>query len=155
MPSGWESLPDVHNTLMAVEVARNLRAQLDGDVDRISDSARGIVERGDSCPARVHSDALAATAAATSILAPLASTTDLLLAPSALGVAPVGLDFTGDPVMCRPWTLLGTPATNVPAYRRHDGLPVGVQAVSPRLDDVFFLHALASLEASLTDPEHR
>jgi len=151
MPAGWENLPEVHNTMMAVEVALNMRAQLGADVDRISERARAIVERGDSCPAEVYSDALASTAAAAEVLASIASTTDLLLAPSALGVAPVGLDFTGDPVMCRPWTLLGTPASNVPAYRRADGLPVGVQTVSSTLDDVFFLRALASLEAALTD----
>ena len=137
--------------MMAVEVALNMRAQLGADVDRISERARAIVERGDNCPAEVYSDALATTAAAAEVLASIASTTDLLLAPSALGVAPVGLDFTGDPVMCRPWTLLGAPASNVPAYRRADGLPVGVQAVSSTLDDVFFLRALASLEAALTD----
>lgn len=154
MPPGWENLPDVHSTMMAVEVARNLRAQLGGDVDRVSESARAVVERGDNCPAEVYSDALAATAAAAEVLASLASETDLLLTPSALGVAPVGLDFTGDPVMCRPWTLLGAPTTNLPAYRRGDGLPVGVQVVSPKLDDVFFLRALASLEAALTDHAH-
>jgi Asp-tRNA(Asn)/Glu-tRNA(Gln) amidotransferase A subunit family amidase len=138
--------------MMAFEVARNLRARLGDDVDRISESARAVVERGDNCPTAVYSEAVATTAVAAEVLAAVATTTDLLLAPSALGVAPVGLDFTGDPVMCRPWTLLCAPTTNVPAYRRGDGLPVGVQAVSPTLDDVFFLHALASLEAALTDP---
>jgi Asp-tRNA(Asn)/Glu-tRNA(Gln) amidotransferase A subunit family amidase len=152
MPPEWENLPEVHNTMMAFEVARNLRARLGDDVDRISESARAVVERGDNCPTEVYSEAVATTAVAAEVLAAVATTTDLLLAPSALGVAPVGLDFTGDPVMCRPWTLLCAPTTNVPAYRRGDGLPVGVQAVSPTLDDVFFLHALASLEAALTDP---
>jgi Asp-tRNA(Asn)/Glu-tRNA(Gln) amidotransferase A subunit family amidase len=151
MPAGWENLPDVHNTMMAVEVALNLRAQLGADVDRISDSARAVVKRGDGCPAEVYSDALATTAAAAEVLASLASTTDVLLAPSALGVAPVGLDFTGDPVMCRPWTLLGAPATNLPSFRRDDGLPVGVQVIGTRIDDPYFLRALASLEAALTD----
>lgn len=152
MPTEWESLPDTHSTMMAVEVARNLRAQLGGDIDRISDSARALVELGDSCPDRHYTAALAAAAAAGKVLAPLASAVDLVLAPSALGVAPVGLDFTGDPIMCRPWTLLGTPASNVPSYRDADGLPVGVQAVSLRLDDPFFLRALASLEAALPEP---
>jgi Asp-tRNA(Asn)/Glu-tRNA(Gln) amidotransferase A subunit family amidase len=152
MPAEWVALPDAHATIMAVEVAHNMRARLGPDVDQISPSARAIVERGDSCPSETHARALATTAAATATLDRLAETVDLLLAPSALGVAPVGLDFTGDPVMCRPWTLLCAPASNLPFYHRADGLPVGVQAVGVRPDDHYFLTALASLEAALTHP---
>jgi Asp-tRNA(Asn)/Glu-tRNA(Gln) amidotransferase A subunit family amidase len=151
MPAEWTDLPAIHSTIMAVEVAQNLRARLGPDVERISQSARAIVERGDNCPAEEHANALAATAAAAATLDRLAESVDLLLAPSALGVAPSGLEFTGDPVMCRPWTLLCAPAANLPYYRRADGLPVGVQAVGVRLDDNYFLTALASLEAALTD----
>jgi Asp-tRNA(Asn)/Glu-tRNA(Gln) amidotransferase A subunit family amidase len=64
----------------------------------------------------------------------------------------VGLDFTGDPVMCRPWTLLGLPAANVPAWRRPDGLPVGVQLIGTRRDDLSYLTNLALAEAALTNP---
>jgi Asp-tRNA(Asn)/Glu-tRNA(Gln) amidotransferase A subunit family amidase len=158
MPAEWVRLPEAHSTIMAVEVAHNLRARLGADVEAISASARAIVERGDTCPAEEHAAALAVTAAATATLDRLAESIDLILAPSALGVAPVGLDFTGDPVMCRPWTLLCAPASNLPYYRRADGLPVGIQAVGTRPDDTFFLTALASLEAALTsspiDPAH-
>ena len=55
--------------------------------------------------------------------------------------------------MCRPWTLLGLPAANVPAYRRADGLPVGVQAVAPHGDDAGFLDDLVSLETDLIEKE--
>jgi Asp-tRNA(Asn)/Glu-tRNA(Gln) amidotransferase A subunit family amidase len=72
-----------------------------------------------------------------------------VLAPSALGAAPAGLDYTGDPVMCRAWTLLGLPAANVPAWRRPDGLPVGVQLIGTRPDDISYLANLALAEAAL------
>jgi amidase len=55
--------------------------------------------------------------------------------------------------MCRPWTLLGLPAANVPAYRRGDGLPVGVQLVGLDRDDLSFLRHLASVEAVITHKE--
>ena len=153
MPATWRRLPEYHDTIMAVEVAKNLRAALGPRVEQISDAALGIVERGDRCPAQAYLGALEATEAARAVLAPLSATFDLLLTPSALGVAPVGHDFTGDPVMCRAWTLLCLPASNVPAYRRADGLPVGVQAVAPRADDARFLDDLVSLEADLTMKE--
>ena len=81
---------------------------------------------------------------------PLSAVTDLVLAPSALGAAPAGLKHTGDPVMCRPWTLLGLPAANVPAWRRPDGLPIGVQFIGTGRDDVSYLTHLALAEAALT-----
>jgi Asp-tRNA(Asn)/Glu-tRNA(Gln) amidotransferase A subunit family amidase len=112
-----------------------------------------VVEQGDRCPARDYLDALAAADTAAAVLGPLAASADLILAPSALGVAPEGLDYTGDPVMCRPWTLLGLPTANVPAWHQEDGLPVGVQAIAPGVDDESFLCDLVSLEAAVLERE--
>jgi Asp-tRNA(Asn)/Glu-tRNA(Gln) amidotransferase A subunit family amidase len=54
----------------------------------------------------------------------------VLLAPSTLGEAPPR-DTTGDPVLCRSWTLLGTPTVAIPGIIGAAGLPVGVQVVAP------------------------
>ena len=55
---------------------------------------------------------------------------DVLLTPSAVGEAPVGLAATGDPLFGRMWTLLGTPAVAVPGLLGPAGLPLGVQVVA-------------------------
>lgn len=154
MPAAWRHLPDHHAVVMAVEVARNLHGALSGRVGQISESAQAVVERGDRCTASEYLGALDAREEARKVLAPLSVGADLLLTPSALGVAPEGLAFTGDPVMCRAWTLLGLPAANVPAFRRRDGLPVGVQLVGLGTDDLSFLTHLASAEAVLTHKEN-
>jgi Asp-tRNA(Asn)/Glu-tRNA(Gln) amidotransferase A subunit family amidase len=151
MPASWAELPGHHETVMAVEAARSLRQALGSRVSQISDSAQAIVERGDRCAARDYFQARAAADLAAAVTQPLASAADLLLTPSALGVAPEGLDYTGDPVMCRPWTLLGLPAANLPAWRRADGLPVGVQAVAADFDDIGFLRDLVSIEAAILE----
>jgi len=151
MPTAWRYLPGQQEVLMAAEVTKNLHAQLGDRVSQISESAQAIVARGDRCLATEYLAALEARAEALAALVPLAAVTDLVLAPSALGAAPVGLGYTGDPVMCRPWTLLGLPAANVPAWRRPDGLPVGVQLIGTRHDDISYLTNLALAEAALTD----
>jgi len=151
MPLSWQRLPEYHEIVMAVEVARNMHTELGPRVAMISDSAKAVVERGDSCPAQEYLSALAAADAAAGKLQRIASAFDVILAPSALGVAPEGLGFTGDPVMCRPWTLLGPPAANVPAWRRPDGLPVGVQVIGTVRDDPRFVQILASMEVALTE----
>jgi Asp-tRNA(Asn)/Glu-tRNA(Gln) amidotransferase A subunit family amidase len=153
MPASWRHLPGRQEVVMAAEVARNLHAALGDRVSQISESAQAIVERGDRCLAREYLAALEAKQEALRTLVPLAATTDLVLTPSALGVAPVGLDSTGDPVMCRPWTLLGLPAANVPCWRRPDGLPVGVQLVGTGRDDLTYLTGLALAEAAVTHKE--
>jgi amidase len=66
---------------------------------------------------------------------------DVLLTPAARGQAPVGLDATGDPVFCRAWTLLGTPAISVPGPLGGDGLPLGVQLIAPPGRDAELLAA--------------
>jgi Asp-tRNA(Asn)/Glu-tRNA(Gln) amidotransferase A subunit family amidase len=152
MPPAWRHLPGEQEVVMAAEVAKNLHAALGDRVSQISESAQAIVARGDRCLATEYLAALEARAEALAALVPLAAVTDLVLAPSALGAAPVGLDYTGDPVMCRPWTLLGLPAANMPAWRRPGGLPVGVQLIGTRRDDLSYLENLALAEAALTNP---
>jgi Asp-tRNA(Asn)/Glu-tRNA(Gln) amidotransferase A subunit family amidase len=54
---------------------------------------------------------------------------DVLLTPSAVDEAPEGLQHTGDPVFCRPWSLLGLPCVHLPFATGATGLPVGLQLV--------------------------
>ena len=65
---------------------------------------------------------------------------DVLVAPAVLGEPP-SVDSTGDPLLCRMWTLLGTPAIAVPGLTGPSGLPVGVQVVAPPGRDAVALGA--------------
>jgi amidase len=155
LPAGWAELPADHATVMAVEVAGSLTDRLGPRIADISPAARAIVEQGERCTAREYLRALAARDRAQAGAAALAVAGSLVLAPSALGVAPVGLGFTGDPVMCRPWTLLGLPCANVPGFRDSDGVPVGVQAIGLVPDDRRFLQDLLDVEKALSArPSH-
>jgi Asp-tRNA(Asn)/Glu-tRNA(Gln) amidotransferase A subunit family amidase len=54
---------------------------------------------------------------------------DLWICPPTIDAAPKGLDSTGDPVMCLPWTQIGFPAINIPTTKNEEGLPMGLQLV--------------------------
>ncbi|MGJ7457707.1 amidase [Halomonas sp. RA08-2] len=75
----------------------------------------------------------------------LAERFDVLLAPSAPGVAPEGLDSTGDPIYSRAWTLLGVPCVNLPLHWTPRGLPVGVQLIAGRYQDLRLLSIASAL----------
>jgi Asp-tRNA(Asn)/Glu-tRNA(Gln) amidotransferase A subunit family amidase len=47
------------------------------------------------------------------------------------------------------WTLLGTPAINLPLMRGEDGMPLGVQLVGARHNDARLLRTARWLERQL------
>jgi amidase len=74
---------------------------------------------------------------------------DVLLAPSAPGEAPEGLESTGDASFNRGWTMLHVPCVSVPAGTGPAGLPIGVQIVGRIGEDAKTLSAAAFLEDAL------
>ncbi|MET9397377.1 amidase [Kitasatospora sp. NPDC002965] len=74
---------------------------------------------------------------------------DLLIAPSATGPAPSGLDGTGDAVMSLPWSYAGLPALSLPAGVTAEGLPLGLQVIGEAWADERLLAQAAVLERVL------
>jgi len=60
---------------------------------------------------------------------------DALVTPSAVGEAPAGHDWTGDPVFNSIWTVLHVPCVTVPAGSGPNGLPLGIQIVGRLHED--------------------
>ena len=67
---------------------------------------------------------------------------DILLAPSAPGEAPEGLESTGDPIFSRMWTLLKVPTITLPAGFGPNNLPLGIQLIGAyNQDDTLIANA--------------
>ena len=77
---------------------------------------------------------------------------DLWICPPAVGPAPKGLDSTGDPVMCLPWTQIGFPAINLPAGKTDEGLPMGFQIVGRWNSDESLLAWAGDFEKIVSKP---
>ena len=78
---------------------------------------------------------------------------DVLIAPSALGAAPHGLESTGDALMNKLWTLTGNPVVNVPGLASGSGLPLGVSIIARFGRDDRALAVAGLLEAMIGAPE--
>ena len=74
---------------------------------------------------------------------------DAVLAPSAPGEAPNGLAYTGDPSMNGMWTLLHGPLIHVPHGTGPAGLPLGIQLVGRRGDDLRLIQLAEWIERAL------
>lgn len=79
---------------------------------------------------------------------------DAILTPPSTGEAPEGLHSTGDAVFNAMWTLLHVPCVAIPVGRGPKGLPVGIQIVGPRFEDMRLL-AIAKAIAPAIDVEPR
>jgi Asp-tRNA(Asn)/Glu-tRNA(Gln) amidotransferase A subunit family amidase len=149
-----DELAEAQATVQRVETAAALGPELDRAPDSISTELTALIEAGRRTSDADYREALRCGNARRPELNAMLARFDGLLAASTLGVAPVGLSSTGDPYLCRPWTLLGTPSLALPGPLTSAGMPAGIQLVGPLHGDLSLLatgrwiEERVSLEAS-------
>tara|TARA_B100000700_G_scaffold246462_1_gene275358 strand:+ start:1198 stop:2526 length:1329 start_codon:yes stop_codon:yes gene_type:complete len=74
-----------------------------------------------------------------------------VLTPSSTGVADKGLKSTGSPEFCTVWTYMGLPAISLPLLSGENNLPLGIQLIGDKLDDLRFLGTANWLEKNCKD----
>jgi Asp-tRNA(Asn)/Glu-tRNA(Gln) amidotransferase A subunit family amidase len=131
-PRAWQSLDDVHTTVMEYEGARSLAAEYQHHRQLLSQSLRAMIERGSAIAAGAYQDALATAVEARRLTDVAFGEAQVVLTPAVVGEAPVGL-----PVLCLPGAV-GTA-----------GMPVGVQIVGRAGADKQVAAAGAWMEAAL------
>ncbi len=149
LPSDFEQLAQAQIHIQLFEQAHCLAYERLQHFERLSPRLQGIMQAGVAVTVAQYDQAQAWVARCRAQLAEVFQDVDVLLAPSAAGAAPVGLDNTGDPVFCRIWTVLHTPTVNIPAGHAPNGMPVGLQVVGPVGADAFTLAAAHALHQSL------
>ena len=75
---------------------------------------------------------------------------EIVLTPSAVGEAPLGVENTGPPTFNFLWHVIGMPAVHLPNGHGPTGLPIGVQLVAHRHADDPLLAAAAWADAVLS-----
>jgi Asp-tRNA(Asn)/Glu-tRNA(Gln) amidotransferase A subunit family amidase len=123
-------LVEAQTTVMVVEATRSLAAERAHHADELSPILREVLRTGDHA-AWSYDAARAHIGHCRDRLAEVFAHVDVLVAPSVLGEAPPIEQGTGDPLLCRAWTALGTPAVSVPGLTGPAGLPLGIQVIAP------------------------
>ncbi len=131
LPADFAHLVAAQTDIMFAEQAQSLAHERLTHWAQISPRLQGILEAGLKVSVGRYDAALALARNCRRALGAVFADCDVLLAPSAPGAAPEGLDMTGDPLFNRMWTLLHTPCVNIPVAATASGMPVGLQVVGP------------------------
>lgn len=149
LPAEFDRLAEAHMTIQVFEGARCCAYELTQHPGQLSLKMRELLQPGTTLPYADYKAALTLAATCRHQLGAIFADHDVLLVPSAPGEAPVGLGATGDPIFNRLWTLLHTPAVNLPGLSGPQGLPVGVQVVGPVGADERLLTVASWMQARL------
>ncbi len=139
LPELFDNVYDWHRTLMETDLAANLQREYERGGERLSSALRGMIERGRETLALDYNRAVERIPVINAILRETMLEYDAILTPATTGEAPRGLDSTGSPVFCTPWSFCGAPAVSLPLLQGANGLPVGVQLVAAKGDDARLL----------------
>jgi len=139
----------IHRTILDAELAFNLAAEYERGADAMSASLREQIERGRRVTAFEHQIAVSRIAAINDGFDEIFERCDAIVTAAAPGVAPAGLESTGDPSYCTLWSLAGMPALSMPLMTGEAGLPIGVQLVGRRHADARLLRTARWLAARL------
>ena len=135
--------------IMAFEAARALAHEADAHWSLLSPRLQELLTQGRAIGRDAYARDRALVPALRAALDEAFADVDVLLSPSAGGVAPLREAGTGDPMFNRLWTLAGTPAVTVPGLSDPVGLPLGVQILAPVGQDAVAIEAAAWLERVL------
>jgi amidase len=130
LPAEFDDAEEAHRLITCREFALNFTREIEHHWDELSEDLRsGKIRIGLNCSFERYREAQSLAARCRRALAEVFERYDVLLAPSAIGEAPVGWN-TGDSTLASPWTLMHTPTMNIPAFKGPNGLPVGAQVIA-------------------------
>lgn len=131
LPKPFAGLAEAQAAIMVAEVAKCLAHEWLVHRDKLSPEMVTMIEKGLAVPPERYDAAQSLATECRAMLPQVFDGCDVLIAPSAIGEAPLGVEATGDPLFNRIWTLLRTPVVHVPCALGPRGLPLGVSVVGP------------------------
>jgi len=139
LPDIFNDAVEQHRRIMEADLARSFEREYERGKDKLSSILREMIERGRKVLAVDYNNAVSQIPALNRALDNLFDWHDAIIAPAAIGEAPVGLESTGSPIFCTIWTLCGMPAMSIPLLQGANGMPIGVQLVGSKGEDALLL----------------
>ena len=136
-PSVFEAFLKAHRVIHHFEIARNLSNVRQKSPKLLSLQLRQTLNMGSKIDLKDYHQSLTQKEAAISYFQNFFGEFDAIIAPSALGEAPLLSEGnTGNPVCSTIWSLCGFPCLTIPALVSKNNMPIGVQLIGkPECDD--------------------
>ena len=133
LPADFEGLEAAHRWISGFEFARNFTWEIENRWEQLSETLRnGRLRDGLACSYEDYASMRELVARCRHLLAPVIGNYDLLLAASAAGEAPLGLNSTVHPWVYMIWTTMHVPSVTLPVFKGPHGMPIGAQLIAPR-----------------------
>lgn len=136
LPPAFDDLHAAHAVIIQYEAARATAWEYRVHGDLLSPAYQQRMRAGLAIPHERYQAALRQAESGRQDFSQVLGELDVLITPSAVDEASLGLESTGDTVFNRLWTLLGVPCVHLPFGIGTSGLPLGLQVVGRRQDDV-------------------
>ena len=150
-PSYFKDISKCHKIIHETDMARSF-----SDYYRLSKKSLGknlvkAIERGKKYSAYEYGEAIDFRSRAYESYKEVFDDYYGIITPSALGVADKGLASTGSPELSTIWTYMGLPTLNLPGLSGENNLPLGLQIIGNKFDDLRFLKYAKWLEQEISD----
>ena len=150
-PSYFKDIFKYHKIIHETDMARSF-----SDYYRLSKKSLGknlikAIERGKKYSAYEYGEAIDFRSRAYESYKEVFDDYYGVITPSSLGVADKGLASTGSPELSTIWTYMGLPTLNLPVLSGENNLPLGLQIIGNKFDDLRFLKYAKWLEQEISD----
>ncbi len=150
-PSYFKDIPRYHQIIHETDLANNFQVYYKKDKNKLSKEMRDAIGRGMKYSAKEYTDAIDFMKQSYESYKEVFEDYHGVITPSSSGVADKGLTSTGSADFQKTWTYLGLPTISLPLLTGENNLPLGVQLVGDKLDDLRFLGTANWLEKNCKD----
>ena len=145
-PTYFDDIPRYHKVIHETDMANNFQKYYKKSKKKLSKEMISAIERGLKYSAKEYADAIDFMKQSYKSYSDVFADYHGVLTPATTGVAPKGLKSTGSPEFCTVWTYMGLPTISLPLLTGANNLPLGVQLIGDKLDDLRFLGVANWLE---------
>ena len=138
-PSYFKDIPKYHQVIHETDLANNFQPYYKKDKKKLSKEMRDAIERGMKHSAYEYANAIDFMKQSYESYKEVFEDYHGIITPSSSGVADKGLKSTGNADFQKICTYLGLPTISLPLLTGENNLPLGVQLIGNKFDDLRFL----------------
>ena len=150
-PSYFKDIDKYHRIVHETDLANNFQVYYKKSKNKLSKEMQSAISRGLKYSAKEYTDAIDFMKRSYESYKEVFEDYHGIITPSSSGVADKGLKSTGSADFQKIWTYMGLPAISLPLLTGENDLPLGVQLVGDKLDDLRFLGTANWLEKNCKD----